>query len=156
MNRVYRLGVVLLTFLIGLIYVYHGTTPMRPHLWDHAHATPHQITVAVHFSFPSFLNCFLFVQPKPRHASGYILFASEVRASTKQHHPDLNFGEISRLIGSDVSKSFHAACSHASEVWPLPVTVCKEWPPACRLQKLKGSTFLGVGMCSPDFQTWEA
>ncbi|XP_022095945.1 protein polybromo-1-like isoform X3 [Acanthaster planci] len=39
--------------------------------------------------------------PKPRHASGFILFASEQRADVKKNNPKMSFGEISRLIGSD-------------------------------------------------------
>ncbi|XP_071810078.1 protein polybromo-1-like isoform X3 [Asterias amurensis] len=39
--------------------------------------------------------------PKPRHASGFILFASEQRADVKKSNPKMSFGEISRLIGSD-------------------------------------------------------
>lgn len=36
-----------------------------------------------------------------RLVTGYIIFASEVRKSVVQAHPDCNFGDISRIIGSE-------------------------------------------------------
>ena len=33
--------------------------------------------------------------------SGYILFSSEMRAVIKVRHPDLSFGELSRLVGTE-------------------------------------------------------
>ncbi|XP_070557674.1 protein polybromo-1-like isoform X3 [Ptychodera flava] len=42
------------------------------------------------------------VKPKPkRTASGYILFASEIRSQLKQQYPDHSFGELSRVIGTE-------------------------------------------------------
>ncbi|XP_077995606.1 protein polybromo-1-like [Glandiceps talaboti] len=42
------------------------------------------------------------VKPKPkRTASGYILFASEIRSQLKHQYPDYSFGELSRVIGTE-------------------------------------------------------
>lgn len=58
-----------------------------------------------------------------RLVTGYIIFASEVRKSVVQAHPDCNFGDISRIIGAewknlseDVKKEYEKKAQKQNEI----------------------------------------
>ena len=51
------------------------------------------------------LSFFLNQGPKkPRQPSGYIVFAGEYRKTVQEQNPDSSFGEISKIVGTKVSR----------------------------------------------------
>lgn len=44
--------------------------------------------------------------PGKKLVTGYILYSSEVRKSVAEKNPNKGFGEISRMVGTDVSSFF--------------------------------------------------
>lgn len=56
--------------------------------------------------------------PGKKLVTGYILYSSEVRKSVAEKNPDKGFGEISRMVGTDVSAKVQT--EYLKEIYCLP------------------------------------
>lgn len=44
---------------------------------------------------------------KSKQVTGYILYSSDIRKTVTQNNPNSTFGEVSRIVGGEVSKNIH-------------------------------------------------
>jgi hypothetical protein len=54
--------------------------------------------------------------PGKKLVTGYILYSSEVRRSVAERNPTSGFGEISRMVGQDVSHRYLKECTMQSRI----------------------------------------